>query len=501
MRSLGGVYRATSFVARGFILCSALALVTSSSGCLRSCPGCTSKKTPTPTPTATSTGPTPSPTPTQTATPIATPTQTATPTTAPTPSHTPTPTQTATPPATPTQTATPTPTPATAANACLPSASVSVLVQGTNATCYVATGRWTMGTPIGVTGVSVVPIETSAGIGTGARPLSIATANTVNSCASSSTTGQTVCVANNSDVYLIAGSTLQSTLQSSAMGFQFFSGGLCENCGVVIDSSVNKALISIAVATGGPGGYQFLDLGATPVFETPTSAGANTSEGVSIDPTRHFVLSPNEQGNYQILDTSASPPGLFNNNVTGTPMFDSAAEDCTTGIALATREFTDTLFIADLTQATFTQGMPGTWTDTASQLQAFPEFSSFSSGTSGVAVAPGTHLAVVTGEFGGNVEGVIQLPASSGNGIPAVVDWVAFTMPNDPSGAPWADGFDPHTVTAYVSPNSGKAFGVMGNGSTTFLAIVDLQGLLSAPRTGHVVNSPLPPGVVTFVAE
>jgi hypothetical protein len=70
-------------------------------------------------------------------------------------------------------------------------------------------------------------------------------------------------------------------------------------------------------------------------------------------------------------------------------------------------------------------------------------------------------LAVVTGEFGGNLEGVIQLPAKSGTGTPSVLDWVAFTVPDDPSHAAWSQGFDPHTVTAYVSPNSNKALGVL----------------------------------------
>src|SRR5262249_17012920 len=119
---------------------------------------------------------------------------------------------------------------------------------------------------------------------------------------------------------------------------------------------------------------------------------------------------------------------------------------------------------------------------------------------------PGTHLGIVTGEFGGNLQGVIQLPATSGSGIPAVVDWVSFTVPNDPSGAIWSQGDDPHTVTAYVRPNSGKPFEVLRNLSfssttfgPTFVAVVDLQGLLNAPRTGHVVNNPLPPGLVTFV--
>jgi hypothetical protein len=433
------------------------------------CPKCTHKK-PTPTPTATPTSPaTPTPTPTGTATPTPTPTPSATPTAAP--------------------------------NACLPSSSIGVLVQGTNATAYVPLGNWGSSR----TGINVVPIESKSGLGTGGSPTLVATPKVANSCSSNSATGQTVCVANNTDVYLINGTTLASTLTSGATGTQAFSGGSCSNCGVVVDSSVNKALITIGITTGGPGAYQFLDLAGTPAFEAPIPARGNTSEDVSIDPVRHLILSPNEASNYQLVNTGTSPATLFNNNTSSNSFatFDSAAEDCTTGIALATDEGTGNLFIADLTQATFTPGAapsPGTWT-APSQLQNFPEFDGFAAGTNGIAVAPGTHFGIVTGEFGGNVEGVILLPSTSGSGTPAVADWVSFTVPNDPTGVVWSQGFDPHTVTAYVSPNSSKALGVLGNANNTFVAIVDLAGLLSAPRTGHVVNNPLPAGLVTFVAQ
>jgi hypothetical protein len=457
----------------------ALALAVAASVLLAACdpcPKCTTKK-PTPTPTAT-----------------------------PTPSHTPTPTATGTPTGTPTPTPTPSATPTVAPNACLPSSSIGVLVQGTNATAYVPLGNWGSAT----TGIAAVPIETSSGLGTGAPATLIATPHVANSCSSNSATGKSVCVANNTDVYLISGTTLSSTLTSAATSTQSFSGGECMNCGVVVDSSLNKALITIGVTTGGPGAYQFLDLGSTPTFESPILAGDTTSEDVSIDPVRHLILSPSEDSNYQLVNIGTSPATLFNNNSSSTNFatYDSAGEDCTTGIALATDEGTGNLFIADLTQATFTPGAapsPGTWT-APSQLQNFPEFENLAAGTSGIAVAPGTHLGIVAGEFGENVEGVIQLPATSGSGTPAVVDWVSFTVPNDPSGAIWSEGDDPHTVTAYVSPNSGKALAVLGNLSftattvgPTFLAIVDLQGLLNAPRTGHVVNTPLPTGLVTFV--
>ncbi len=105
----------------------------------------------------------------------------------------------------------------------------------------------------------------------------------------------------------------------------------------------------------------------------------------------------------------------------------------------------------------------------------------------------------MTGEFGGNLEGVVELPSTSGSGTPAFPDYVAFTVPPPPTEEVWSMGFDPHTVTSYVSPNTKKAYGVLENDNFSYLAIVDLQGLLNAPRTGHTVNEPLPSGLVTFI--
>jgi hypothetical protein len=124
-----------------------------------------------------------------------------------------------------------------------------------------------------------------------------------------------------------------------------------------------------------------------------------------------------------------------------------------------------------------------------------------SEGTNGIAVAPGTHVAVVAGEFGGAGFGAVRLPASSGSGTPTVVDYVAANIPNDPSGRAWLMGLDPHTLTAYKSPNSGKPIAVITNDIRTFVALVDLEGLLAAPRDPgtHKASLPLPP-VVTFVA-
>src|SRR5277367_5442523 len=82
----------------------------------------------------------------------------------------------------------PTGTPTPAPNACVPASSLSVLVQGSDATVYLPQGSWEEGSAA----VRVVPIETSSGLGTGGAPTSITTGEVPNSCASNSQTGETV---------------------------------------------------------------------------------------------------------------------------------------------------------------------------------------------------------------------------------------------------------------------------------------------------------------------
>jgi hypothetical protein len=377
---------------------------------------------------------------------------------------------------------------------CLPTSSLSILAQGKTVTSYVPNGAWATTN----TGVQVVPIEP---IGT---PASIATPNVVNSCSSNSTTGQTVCTANNTDVYLLTGKTLNTTLTSSSDVQTKFSGGYCENCGVAINSNTNTAVIAMGLSTAPSGtGLQFLNL-ATNTLATPIPATYQLSEDVLWDQIRNLLLSPDELGIYDIFQTSSGATEFANS--VGFGAGDSAAEDCSTGIALSALEFSDQLYITDLTQAVYTSGTPGTWT-APQQVQTFPEFAGFSAGTSGIAVAGASHLGIVSGEFGGNQFAALQLPSSSGSGTPAVTDYAAAALPNTPDGNVWAQGWDPHTITAYVSPNNSKAYGVMANGSgvpPTYLALIDLQALLSAPRlTGtHTVDPTydlIAHGVVVYI--
>jgi hypothetical protein len=74
-------------------------------------------------------------------------------------------------------------------------------------------------------------------------------------------------------------------------------------------------------------------------------------------------------------------------------------------------------------------------------------------------------------------------------------------------------GCDPHTVTAYTSPNSGKAIGLYadwpsGCGSTPkFIGVIDMAAALAAPREAAPNNhqiaasvSLITSGILTYVA-
>lgn len=380
---------------------------------------------------------------------------------------------------------------------CVPTSSIAVTV-GTNVTVYIPYGWWGSA----VKNVASVNIEGSS---VGSSTV-ITTPGTVNSCAadSAATPPEVVCTENTKNIDIITGTTLKSTITSDSNASAGFSGGSCQNCGVAIDAASNKAVIAMGLSGGSGSGVQAISLIDNSKL-TPFPLRNYVSEDVSVDPgsinpAHKWILSPAEDGIYDILKIDTAGGSAYNlteygNRIGGT--LDSAAEDCTTAIALSSDEFTDSIYITDLSQATFTAGTPGTWTAPGQFVNLSD--AGYAAGTSGITSAPGTaHLAAVTGEFGGQAYSVLQLPAKSGTGIPSLVDYAyVSTMPNTPDGNPFSAGFDPHTITAYTSPNGLQKSYVLfvdyyPTGYPTYLAQVDMGCVLAAPRTapgGHLVTA------------
>ncbi len=356
-------------------------------------------------------------------------------------------------------------------SACVPSSSLAVNVGSTNVDAYVPFGFWEGSTA----GIERVPLE-----GTDTA-LNYVTPGAVNSCAANSATGEVVCTENSTNVDLINGAAL-TTIKSGSSAYAGFSGGDCENCGVAVNAANNTAVIGMGL-TGGAG-VQVLNL-TTNTFNTAFPLVHYVSEDISIDPTRNLILSPAENGEYDVLNIGSGNALTEYSNDTGGEL-DSAAEDCTTGIALSSYEFSDYIYISDLTQATYTAGSPGAWGAPGQFINLSD--GGYSAGTSGISSAPGTnHLGIVTGEFGGQAYSALQLPSSSGSGTPTLADYAyVATMPNTPDGNPFEAGYDPHTVTAYTSLATGKSYGVIADyepGYPDYLAVIDLACVLAQPRT------------------
>jgi hypothetical protein len=374
-------------------------------------------------------------------------------------------------------------------SACVPTSSLGIIAPVTGPVAVkalVPNGAWGSST----TGVQVVQLET--GGGPIVPPASVPTAAAVNSCAGNPATGQGVCVANNTSVYLLSSSNAVTTLTSGSNGSTGFSGGSCFNCGVAVNALTNEAVIAMGHSGGSGSALQTLHL-SNNTFDTPFVLANHVTENISIDPTRGYVLSPNESNIYDIVQMNSSTgamTGEFGLRTGDSGEDDSAAEDCATGIALTVSEFTNQVFMADLTQATFTPGTPGTWTAPHSTTSII---GSYSAGLSGVTVAPGSaHLATVTGEFGGSSFSVLQLPATSGSGTPAIVDYAYV-----PCITGFTAGLDPHTVSAYTSPNDGKAYTVFASSPPpSILMVADMAGILARPRMadGHTVIGDAGPG-------
>ena len=382
---------------------------------------------------------------------------------------------------------------------CEGSGSISTLVSGKNVISYVPKGNWDSS----ATGIDVVNVEgasiTNRQIPTGS--------DVINSCASNSATGQTVCTANNNDVYVLKGTGLDPSVSPNPLvdggsGEISFSGGLATTTGVSMDGTDNKALIALSV--GGVGGFQFLNL-ATDKFEPPfatQNSGGEISEDPLIDPVHHLILSAAEDNNYELINVATSTsPQFFEHpvSVSGGDELDSSAEDCSTGIAFAPAEFSSPsqVEIADISKATFTPGTPGSWT-APEQVQTLTG-SVLNAGADGSAVAQGTHTGVVSGEFGGDSLTALAMPTTSGTGAtPAFGNWNTCETGNG-----FSMGDDPHTLAAYQSPNGGDAIALLVNEGATEMVRVDLTEMLNpavVPATEHVCTSgTLPTSAETFI--
>jgi hypothetical protein len=442
--------------------------------------------------------------------------------------------------------------------ACQGGSNLTLLVNGTSVLSYIPNGSWRETNP----GIQVMRLEPSAG-----SPFTIDTndGDAVNTCAGNSLTGQVICTGNMNHLYLIdsiANPTMIAKTMSipAATNIEQFSGGTCITCNVAVDPVLNQAFVSIGTSPT-TAGIQVIDLAKFAAGDTTgallglanlNGATAATSEAITTDSTRGFVLSANETNNFQIVNTAGVTFDYQQTIAQTSPlspsMLDATAVDCSTGIALASVEWGNQVFLVDLAQASF-PGSGTTWqagrcatADTklcASNLDcpaadcnpfagtnvvSFPGIGPTATAPyvyfGGIAVTSNNdptkaanlrHLGAVTDEFGGNDLVIFRLPGSSGAtaGTPAMQDYVAIKIPGPVGGPAFAGGWDPHTLAVYTSPNAGaKQYAVLQNdatqdglGARSYLAVVDMEAIITAAAGTHAVSAGTLTSAIQYVTQ
>ncbi len=386
------------------------------------------------------------------------------------------------------------------------------------------------------TGLSQVLISTGNGIAASTRhqlsiPAPISISPAPNACAINAPDKLLACISFSSptitNFYINNNGSLTQqasvTTDAPAAGVSN-SGGTCIICGIEYDDTDDAYIIATA------NGYE--------VYTSPTENSyiqhawtipGNVAENFGYNPVTNMILSPV----YATIDAT----GLTYMNVTNKTSYviatqpaglfepDAAAFDSATNIAAVTEEVanangTNDLFLENMGSAALNSPSSGQFTATQTTLMLTSSLFGRASATTcdvpvtGIAIDPASHLAFVGSEFCGQGNGsgdgavtpfgVLALPTSSHAAL-AISSQVYLTMPPLPDGSLWNDPGDPHAIAAMPISGLCSPCGITYNAESTWLAIIDMQALRSAPRSPSDPNLAIIPStppygnIVTYV--
>ena len=389
-----------------------------------------------------------------------------------------------------------------------------VIISGTTVTAYVPFGSDDNHTR----GVAQVVIENASTLPSPA----VINTDRVNSCTPANT-GEVLCAGQTGSIDLIAPNGSVSIFSSGASNGNAYTGGDCVVCGAEVDNALGLGILS----TGN--GFVTLALTNNPnnsVSSPVSSNGEPVGVNFGYDPVHRRILSANykvvnpstfatSNPHFQIVDISGSSPmfyelnndqaffrpgtkcGTANHMIDRDGLPDTTAIDTVSNIAYVTFHTPADCFsnpiediaLFDMSQATFSGGI---WDTPGKSVQTLSGIGL--NGIDPISIEANNHVAIVSG--GSDAIGALRLPYSSGAGVPMIPDYVGASMPNDPSGVAWLGWHQPDGLATYVSPSTKTPMGVMMNNGMsggnaigpTYLAIVDLEKLLTAPRDPSAGN-------------
>ncbi len=356
--------------------------------------------------------------------------------------------------------------------------------------------------------------------------ITITTSFSLGGCAADAANLKVVCIGYDSskvaviDVsgYIAGGSVPTATeydLGNSVTGS--FSGGSCINCGVIIDSVDHGFIVSSG------DGYRVVNYSGTVLKSYLSNPAATTpmdlsTENFGYDPVKNRIYSPEYGSGYTnsylwVIDVNTGKIYHWNKRMVDTTVDsanglpeltglyitqltpDAASIDAATGILTLGHEWTPLLLVLNMNAATFNDST-STFDAPYTVIPLQSVYSPTTWLTTGMVIEPSSHVLFLEEEFGDGI-GAATLPTTASGGSVTVTSYTSAQIPTTvgtycPAISSWMSVGDPHGLSAFTAIIGGKPMGLLVDETASCMAIVDLKGLLAAPKepsTNKVASS------------
>lgn len=301
---------------------------------------------------------------------------------------------------------------------------------------------------------------------------------------------------------------LVNSIPTDAASLVSSSGGECYICGVAWDPKDKAILISTS------NGYEFYDPATGK--QARATIPVTVAENFGYNPTTNQIWSPQEySAEEDLVDVGTSswyaltPPI---SDFISEP--DAGAVDPTTNVAMSIDEFSRNTAVIPLSSAVLTTtaltpsasvGSAGTFTD--ANVTTEPIMRDAGCETNAISIDPTNHIAFLSGEYSDpDCVGAIALPSTAPAApfTPTQYMWIP-KLPNTPDGSSFVSALDPHVAATFYLPGNGDLYGLVFNEERSWIAVVDITKLLTAPASGsdpHVIDPAydvFANGILTYV--
>ncbi|GGJ37034.1 Ig-like domain-containing protein [Deinococcus roseus] len=344
------------------------------------------------------------------------------------------------------------------------------------------------------TGIIKIPLAKDGVIKTGVaasvvRPQGISKTDTfsVDACTADWEHFKVACVSYLSpNVYVMDVATgVVDTIATGLTEQVSYSGGNCYICGILYDPRDDVFLISTKP------GYGMLDHLVTKTIKT--NILADVAENFGYNPITNQIFSPQylTQSSIDLVDVATKKAYKLDGTlVPDLDEPDHGAVDYNTNIGITANEYDLFAHLVDLNDVQLNQPAAGQFkTKTFTKSLAHNQQCNWP--LTDISVDSIIHVAFFSAEFcsgsARDAMGFVKMPTSKTAPL-EFGDYAFSSIPNPAEGVTWLNPGDPHGIANFTLAAGSKHYGLLMNDSKTYLAVVDLEKLMDAPRDPNDIH-------------